>query len=44
VQQLFLKQGFVENLSEGPFENYLLMGVGKAPLVMIYESQYVARA
>ena len=44
VQQLFLKQGFVENSSEGPFESYLLMGVGKAPLVMIYESQYVARA
>lgn len=44
VQPLFLKQGFVENSSEGPFESYLLMGVGKAPLVMIYESQYVARA
>jgi hypothetical protein len=44
VQKLFLKQGFVENSSEGPFENYLLMGIGKAPLVMIYESQFISHA
>src|SRR5262249_54574178 len=30
--------------SAGPFESYLLMGMGKAPLVMIYEAQFVAHA
>ena len=44
MQKLFLQQGFVENSSEGPFESYLLMGMGKAPLVMIYESQFVSHA
>ncbi len=41
---LFLRQGFVESSTEGPFEDYLVQGMGKAPMVMIYESQYVARA
>jgi hypothetical protein len=41
---LFLRQGFVESSSEGPFEDYLVQGMGKAPMVMIYESQFVARA
>jgi hypothetical protein len=41
---LFLRQGFVENSSEAPFEDYLVQGMGKSPLVMIYESQFVARA
>ncbi len=44
VEPLFLKQGFSEYSSEGPFEDYLSMGVGKAPMVMIYESQYIAQA
>ena len=38
---IFLKQGFQEASSAGPFEDYLSMGIGKAPLVMIYESQFL---
>ncbi|NTW38144.1 MAG: hypothetical protein HGB17_19035, partial [Syntrophobacteraceae bacterium] len=41
---LFLKQGFQEASSAGPFEDYTTMGMGKAPLVMIYESQYIEYA
>jgi hypothetical protein len=42
MQSLFLEQGFTEYSSEAPFEDYLVMGMGKAPLVLIYESQYIA--
>lgn len=41
---LFLRQGFVESSSEEPFEDYLVQGMGKSPMVMIYESQFIARA
>ncbi len=41
---LFLRQGYTEYSSEGPFENYLSMGMGSSPLVMIYESQYIFEA
>lgn len=44
VESLFLKQGFTEYSSEVPFDDYLSMGVGKAPMVMIYEAQYIAQA
>jgi hypothetical protein len=44
LEQLFLKQGFVSSTSEQPFDDYLSIGIGKSPLVMIYESQFVARA
>ena len=44
VSPLFLKQGFVENSSEVPFDDYLVQGMGKSPMVMIYESQYITRA
>lgn len=44
MTQLFLKQGFVSSTSEQPFDDYLTIGVGKSPLVMIYEAQFVARA
>ena len=44
LSPLFLKQGFSESSSEGPFEDYLVQGIGKAPMVMIYESQFLARA
>jgi hypothetical protein len=44
VEPLFLRQGFVENSSEAPFDDYLVQGIGKAPMVMIYEAQYIARA
>ncbi|SAI69712.1 Uncharacterised protein [Bordetella ansorpii] len=41
LSSLFLRQGFQESSSAGPFEDYTTMGIGKAPLVMIYESQYL---
>lgn len=44
MTQLFLKQGFVSSTSEQPFDDYLTIGIGKSPLVMIYEAQFVARA
>jgi hypothetical protein len=44
LSELFLRQGFSENSSAAPFEDYLLMGMGKAPMVMIYEQQFIQRA
>lgn len=41
MTDLFLKQGFQAGSSAGPFQDYLTMGMGKAPLVMIYESQFI---
>jgi hypothetical protein len=41
VAPLFLKQGYLETSSSGPFEDYVSMGMGKAPLVMVYESQFL---
>ena len=43
IAPLFLRQGFTESSSEAPFEDYLSIGIGKDPMVMIYESQYIAR-
>ncbi|MDD5369060.1 MAG: hypothetical protein PHQ40_08245 [Anaerolineaceae bacterium] len=44
VESLFLKQGFTEYSSEVPFQDYVSMGVGKAPMVMVYESSYINQA
>jgi hypothetical protein len=41
VTSIFLKQGFQEGSSAGPFEDYVSMGIGKAPMVMIYEAQFL---
>ncbi|MFZ5483852.1 MAG: hypothetical protein ACOZB0_06430 [Pseudomonadota bacterium] len=41
VAPLFLRQGYQESSSAGPFEDYVSMGMGKAPLVMVYESQFI---
>ncbi len=41
VAPLFLRQGFQEQSSAGPFEDYLALGMGKSPLLMAYESQVV---
>ncbi len=41
VTSLFLRQGLQESSTAGPFEDYTTMGMGKAPLVMIYESQFL---
>jgi hypothetical protein len=43
MDAIFREQGFLENSSEVPFEDYLVMGMGKTPLVMIYESQFISR-
>lgn len=37
---LFTRQGFQEGTLSGPFEDYLGQGMGKAPLVLVYESQF----
>jgi hypothetical protein len=38
---LFSRQGFQEASEAGPFEDYAAMGIGKSPLVMIYEQQFL---
>jgi hypothetical protein len=43
VSKLFLDQGYTQNSTEGPFEDYLAAGMGKAPLALVYESQYLDR-
>ena len=43
MTQLFLRQGFVPATSEEPFNDYLTIGIGKSPMVMIYEAQFVAQ-
>jgi len=42
MTELFLRQGFQESSSAQPFEDYLALGMGKAPLLIAYESQLVA--
>lgn len=44
VAPLFLRQGYQESSSAGPFEDYQALGAGKTPLVNVYESQYLAAA
>lgn len=41
LSPLITRQGFQESTLAGPFEDYLGQGMGKAPLVLIYESQFV---
>ncbi len=41
---LFSRQGFQESSTATPFNDYLVMGPGKAPLVMIYEAQFLFEA
>ena len=43
VGKLFLEQGYTQSTSEGPFEDYLSAGMGKTPLVLAYEAQFVDR-
>ena len=44
MEPLFLRQGYTESSSEGPFDNYLSIGIGDTPMVMIYEAQFLADA
>lgn len=41
LSPVITKQGYQEGTLAGPFEDYLGQGIGKAPLVLIYESQFV---
>src|SRR5262249_45054261 len=43
VAPIFLEQGFTASSSEEPFQDYLAIGIGKTPMVMIYEAQFLAR-
>ncbi|GAA3069266.1 hypothetical protein [Streptosporangium carneum] len=43
VAPVFLDQGYSQSSSEAPFDDYLVMGSGKTPMVMIYEAQYLSR-
>ena len=40
VSPIFLRQGFVASSSEEPFQDYLTIGIGRTPMVMVYEAQY----
>jgi hypothetical protein len=42
MTELFMRQGFQESSSAAPFEDYLALGMGKTPLLVVYESQLVA--
>ncbi|MGN9911041.1 hypothetical protein ACTMTJ_26135 [Phytohabitans sp. LJ34] len=41
VVKLFTDQGGLERSTEDPFEKYLSQGLNYAPLVLVYEAQYV---
>ena len=41
MEQLFLGQGYAESWSESSFDDYLAQGVGKTPMLLIYESQFL---
>jgi len=41
VAPLFLRQGFTASSSEEPFDDYLTIGKGTAPIVFIYEAQFL---
>lgn len=41
LSPLFSRQGYTESSTEIPFQDYLTMGMGKSPLVMIYEAQFL---
>ena len=40
----FSGQGYTSSSSAGPFADYLSKGIGAAPMVMIYEAQYLGEA
>ena len=41
VTPLFSEQGYQESSTAGPFEDYVTMGMGKSPLVLVYEAQFI---
>ncbi len=44
ISKLFVGQGYSDNSSAGPFDQYLSTGMGPTPMVLIYEAQYVEAA
>lgn len=44
LADIFLRQGLLASSSQEPFEDYLVRGMGHSPIVMIYESQFIAQA
>lgn len=42
LSSLITRQGYQEGTLAGPFEDYIGQGMGKAPMVLVYESQFVA--
>ncbi|MEV0248542.1 hypothetical protein AB0H76_18225 [Nocardia sp. NPDC050712] len=44
LARLFAGQGYTENSTQGPFQEYLAGGMGPSPLVLIYEAQFVEAA
>jgi hypothetical protein len=41
VSRLFVQQGYTDDTSRTPFEDYLAQGMGATPMVWIYEAQFV---
>ncbi|HKE89583.1 MAG TPA: hypothetical protein VKB45_04540 [Gemmatimonadales bacterium] len=41
VTPLFSEQGYQESSTAGPFEDYITMGMGKTPMVLVYEAQFI---
>lgn len=43
IAPVVLDQGFSESTSEASFDDYLALGAGKTPMLVVYEAQYLAR-
>ncbi len=41
LAKLFLNQGYAQGSSAAPFERYLSRGMGEAPMVIVYEGQFL---
>lgn len=41
VSRLLLEQGYSESSSASPFNDYLSLGIGSKPMVVVYESQFL---
>ncbi len=44
LAELFKRQGYQENYVNGNFDDYVAIGIGKAPMAFIYENQLVSYA
>jgi hypothetical protein len=44
LSELFKRQGYQENYVDGNFDDYVAIGIGKAPMAFIYENQIVRYA